>query len=128
MSLNVTVSPSLLAARPRRGLEQRLRAELEQQRDSLLEKLQAEEAELAQSPAVEGDDADRAAKTARQSKRIAMERLWRTVLADVERARQRLAEGTYGLCASCGAPIPEERLVAMPSAAFCIDCARRHSR
>jgi DnaK suppressor protein len=45
-------------------------------------------------------------------------------LKDVERALAKLAEGTYGLCDSCGAAIPEERLEAIPWAVYCVDCSR----
>ena len=41
-------------------------------------------------------------------------------LADVERALQRLDEGTYGRCEACGEPIDEERLEALPAARFCV--------
>jgi DnaK suppressor protein len=37
-------------------------------------------------------------------------------LAAVERAEQRLAEGTYGLSIESGEPIPDERLEAHPTA------------
>lgn len=45
-------------------------------------------------------------------------------LADVERAIEKLAEQTYGVCDRCGESIPEERLEAIPWAALCIRCAR----
>ena len=37
-------------------------------------------------------------------------------LAAVERAEQRLADGTYGLSVESGEPIPDERLEAVPTA------------
>ncbi|PVU81189.1 DNA-binding protein [Cellulomonas sp. WB94] len=45
-------------------------------------------------------------------------------LAEVEAAMARLADGTYGVCESCGQPIPPERLEARPVARSCIGCAR----
>jgi DnaK suppressor protein len=48
-------------------------------------------------------------------------------LADVERALEKLGDGTYGICDSCGEPIGEERLEAIPSATLCISCARIRS-
>lgn len=42
-------------------------------------------------------------------------------LADVERALQRLDEGSYGTCQVCGAAIDEERLAAEPATAFCAE-------
>ena len=44
-------------------------------------------------------------------------------LSDIDRALERLQDGTYGVCAHCGKPIAPERLAARPSAATCIDCA-----
>ena len=40
----------------------------------------------------------------------------REELRAVERAERRLAEGTYGLSVESGAPIPDERLEARPTA------------
>jgi DnaK suppressor protein len=47
----------------------------------------------------------------------------RDQLDDVERALNRLDEGTYGLCETCGQPIGEARLEVMPAARFCINHA-----
>ncbi|MGZ8758006.1 MAG: TraR/DksA family transcriptional regulator [Aeromicrobium sp.] len=45
-------------------------------------------------------------------------------LDDIERARVRLANGTYGFCETCGNPIGEARLEARPVARTCINCAQ----
>ena len=45
-------------------------------------------------------------------------------LAAINDALARLDAGTYGICVSCGAPISEARLQAMPTAKRCITCAR----
>jgi DnaK suppressor protein len=42
----------------------------------------------------------------------------------VERALEKLADGTYGTCDQCGKPIAPGRLEAAPESALCIDCAR----
>lgn len=44
-------------------------------------------------------------------------------LADLDRAVERLREGTYGTCERCGGPIAPERLAARPAARTCIACA-----
>ncbi len=47
-------------------------------------------------------------------------------MADVNRALQKLEDGTYGTCDVCGKPIGEERLDALPWAVLCVkDAARR---
>lgn len=45
------------------------------------------------------------------------------VLADVERAQAKLADGTYGSCDRCGSEIAPERLDALPWAVLCVRCA-----
>jgi RNA polymerase-binding protein DksA len=50
------------------------------------------------------------------------------VLAEIEAALERIEEGTYGTCRTCGQPISEERLDAIPYATQCIDCKRREER
>jgi DnaK suppressor protein len=42
----------------------------------------------------------------------------------VEAALQRIEQGGYGRCTRCGEPIAHARLLAIPEAALCIDCAR----
>ena len=44
-------------------------------------------------------------------------------LAEVEAARARLADGTYGTCERCGEPIGEGRLEARPTPRTSIRCA-----
>jgi RNA polymerase-binding transcription factor DksA len=50
----------------------------------------------------------------------------RDYLIELERAGDRIADGTYGVCAWCGAAIPTERLAALPAARTCVQC-RPHS-
>jgi RNA polymerase-binding transcription factor len=42
-------------------------------------------------------------------------------LAAIERAEQRLAKGEFGLSVRSGAPIPDERLEAMPTAELTVE-------
>jgi RNA polymerase-binding protein DksA len=44
-------------------------------------------------------------------------------LADIDAALRRLTAGTYGICASCGEEINEQRLEARPACTECLDCA-----
>jgi DnaK suppressor protein len=48
-------------------------------------------------------------------------------LAQIKRALEKLAKGTYGLCDSCGKPIPPARLEAMPQANLCVECRARQT-
>ena len=46
------------------------------------------------------------------------------VLAEIDAALKRIADGTYGVCTNRGEQIPLERLEARPYATLCIDCQR----
>jgi RNA polymerase-binding protein DksA len=43
-------------------------------------------------------------------------------LAAIDAALDRIAAGTFGLCAKCGEPISTARLAAVPHAALCEEC------
>jgi DnaK suppressor protein len=46
-------------------------------------------------------------------------------LAQIDAAMARLAEGSYGSCATCGRSIGAARLAARPATTACIRCASR---
>jgi RNA polymerase-binding protein DksA len=50
------------------------------------------------------------------------------VLKAIDRALAKIETGTFGICETCGRPIAEERLAAIPYATQCIDCKRREER
>ena len=45
-----------------------------------------------------------------------------------ERALQRIDNGTYGVCESCGQPIGKARLQAFPRATLCVSCKQKEER
>jgi len=47
-------------------------------------------------------------------------------IASIASALERIDSGGYGLCLACGEAIDESRLVALPAAAMCRECAGRH--
>lgn len=49
-------------------------------------------------------------------------------LEDVERALEKIEEGTYGVCDDTGEPIPRGRLEAMPEAIRTVEAQQRHDR
>jgi DnaK suppressor protein len=53
----------------------------------------------------------------------ALVRQAREQLAEIDAAEDRLAQGRYGLCETCGQPIALGRLEARPTARTCIACA-----
>jgi len=50
------------------------------------------------------------------------------LIAEIDTALQRIEDGTFGMCASCGQPIGAERLEAVPYTTQCIDCKRKEER
>ena len=47
------------------------------------------------------------------------------MVGKIDEALEKINEGTYGVCESCGDPIQPERLEALPYATRCIECQRK---
>jgi len=46
----------------------------------------------------------------------------------IDRALERIENGTYGLCQECGKPISKDRLEAVPHARLCIECKSKEEQ
>lgn len=104
---------------------------LEDERARLLEELEAMEEH---TPEVEDqvgmdigggydeDLADVASSTFEREKGLALESSVQQMLAQVEDALSRMADGTYGICRRCGDSIDVARLRVLPFATLCIRC------
>lgn len=94
---------------------------LNERRAELLSRLSRIEADLDARP--NADSEERA--TERENDEV-LEDLGlagrREVIA-IDNALKRIADGTYGICVSCGEPISTERLRAVPYATVCRTCA-----
>ncbi len=75
------------------------------------------------SGAVEKDWTDVAADPEAAAVLHALSEKERRELEEIEAALARLADGTYGLCQSCGRAIGRQRLLAIPEARFCLECS-----
>jgi RNA polymerase-binding transcription factor DksA len=60
-----------------------------------------------------------------QERALGTQEALKAELEAVEQALQRIADGTYGRCADCGASIPIERLQARPQAIRCLRCQQK---
>jgi RNA polymerase-binding transcription factor len=69
--------------------------------------------------------ADLGSQAFEQEENFGLAEQFSEVLGTMERALGRLGEGTYGVCEACGAPIPVERLEAIPYAIRCAGCQAR---
>jgi DnaK suppressor protein len=52
----------------------------------------------------------------------------RVKLQQIDDALERIDDGNYGVCESCGLEIGEERLIAMPFSRLCRDCQQDQER
>ena len=103
-----------------------VRAALEAERSGLAELL----AEPIEGPGqmTYGSQAAAATHVFEQQRDLALRDRARAQLEQVGDALERLRNGAYGRCRSCGRPIDPERLVAIPWTPVCIDCARSGTR
>lgn len=46
-------------------------------------------------------------------------------LNHIEQALRRIVSGDYGKCSDCETPIPQERLIAVPTATRCVPCKEK---
>lgn len=49
-------------------------------------------------------------------------------IRNIEEAMERIADGSYGLCAVCDKEIKYERLLAYPTATRCIECQSQYEK
>jgi DnaK suppressor protein len=92
--------------------------------DSLLKGTETAGIEARDSEDETGDIADAAEPLTEQGMDDAIAESLRARLEAVDRALDRLANGTYGLSVRSGLPIPDERLEADPAAELTIEEAR----
>lgn len=71
-----------------------------------------------------GDSADVAFEAGSEEMASQLAELDARELHQIERALQRLKQGTYGICEGCGSKIPVGRLNALPYSTLCITCQR----
>ncbi len=69
--------------------------------------------------------ADLASETFEREKDLALEGNISDLLDKVNTALEKLEEGTYGVCDSCGVEINPSRIEALPWASLCRDCQDR---
>ena len=81
-----------------------------------------------EEPAVDNHPADVASATLDREIDYTLEENSEHVLAEIDGALERIESGSYGVCRTCGKPISEERLEAIPYANRCIDCKRLEER
>ena len=71
-----------------------------------------------------GDAADQAFESGSDEINSQLAELESRELAQIEKAIDKLRQGTYGLCEGCQKKIPIARLNALPFSITCVDCQR----
>jgi DnaK suppressor protein len=113
---------------------ERIRAALAARRDELREEYDQHLAEIAElqrdrlTDSAGDDQADTGTKTFEREQEISLANSILERTTQVERALERLDEGSYGWCERCGNAIPVERLAAFPSATLCVTCKQLEER
>jgi DnaK suppressor protein len=69
-----------------------------------------------------GAFADAAAATAERTELLGIVDSLKQRLVEIDKALQRIADGTYGICANCGKEIGAARLEHRPESIHCVDC------
>lgn len=108
-------------------------AELESEAEGLRLEIASTESQIAErlgnSVQNAGDDeADAGTKVYEREQELALTQNARRLLDQAERALERIGEGSYGVCESCGKPIGKARLMAFPRATLCVSCKQREER
>ncbi|HTU28229.1 MAG TPA: TraR/DksA C4-type zinc finger protein [Solirubrobacteraceae bacterium] len=107
-----------------------IRAELEERRDRLRERLAvlARRPELGTAQGFGKRIGDGTTEAVSRLTDIGVGDSLERVLARTERAVAKLDDGSYGICDSCGDPIPSGRLRALPDGVLCLKCAASERR
>jgi RNA polymerase-binding protein DksA len=110
-----------------------LRAEIEADIEHLRQEITVAEADLVglMRDAGDGagdDQADAGAKTFEREQEISLANNAREMLQQNLHALERMDDGTYGVCESCGNPIGKLRLQAAPRATLCVTCKTKQER
>jgi len=71
--------------------------------------------------------ADAAAVTSERTEVLGIVETLKHQLDDVNEAVDKLDDGTYGTCRSCGEEIGAARMEARPFSLYCVDCKTRRS-
>jgi DnaK suppressor protein len=90
-------------------------------KEKLTEATEDVEREPTGDPSAGGHVADAGSEMFERSRDLSIVHDLDAQLADIEHAKARLDNGSYGTCEACGGPIGAARLAARPATRFCIE-------
>jgi DnaK suppressor protein len=100
------------------------RARLEREVQGFEEEFSVSLDETVEDTAYDQHPADSATAYVDREIDLSLEGNARSIVDQIDRALQKIDQGTYGICDNCGKIIGEGRLEVEPYAALCIDCRR----
>lgn len=95
-------------------LDEQLKELLSQSRDAVNQLVEVRD--------TDADPLDLAVTESNRDFTLRMAERERKLLSKIQHALERMNNGEYGVCESCGSPITFGRLMARPVATLCIDC------
>jgi len=88
----------------------------------------ASQSDLSGEVAFDDETADAGTATFERERDLSIEENARDLMAKIDRALERMADGSYGVCERCGKPIEKARIRALPYVDLCIKDAQAQSR
>ncbi|HLS41390.1 MAG TPA: TraR/DksA family transcriptional regulator [Ornithinicoccus sp.] len=110
-----------------------VRAELEAEEARLSSEVEVAEADLVElmrdfGDGAGDDQADAGVATWEREHELSLTQNAKALLDQTRHALERIEDGTYGICESCGNPIGKMRLQAFPRATLCMTCKQKQER
>lgn len=99
-----------------------IREAMIRQRQQLLAVVQTTQAQMAEKSGDLADVSDRASEAFEDELDMGLMAIEAAQLEDIDAAIKRIDDGSYGLCADCGRPVPRKRLEVLPFARRCLAC------
>lgn len=112
----------------RKDILKKFRKKFEEQKKNLLfnDKVMREDFQVNQDDRY--DDVDQATSDVEQSLRMRLRNRELLLVKKIDEAIERIDEGSFGECESCGEDIEVRRLEARPTATLCIQCKEDQER
>jgi DnaK suppressor protein len=106
-----------------------IRAHLEAEKKRIAEELALSKGSQSMDDRREGSPFGKREEEATESmeleKRLTLENRLQLMLTEVDKALQKLDNGTYGICDMCNTPIDPARMEALPQAILCMNCRQK---
>ncbi|MGQ0679791.1 MAG: TraR/DksA family transcriptional regulator [Actinomycetota bacterium] len=104
------------------------RGELEGQLQTEAQAFSSSESEIASEIRSDENPAEAGTATFEREKHLSIANNVQDLLEKSTKALEKIEQGSYGICESCGKPIDPDRLAALPHALMCIECKKAEER